>query len=50
MMKKIWEIVRANDKLIIITLEVFWIVVFLLDRIGSQGAVEGVPAFVYVNF
>ena len=41
--------VRANHKLIMLTFEVFWIVVFLLDRIGP-GVTGGVPQFVYVNF
>ena len=40
---------QKHRKLIILTFEVFWIVVFLLDRIGP-GATGGVPQFVYVNF
>ena len=44
-----WSAVRTNHKLIMLTVEVFWIVVFLLDRVG-QNATEGVPPFVYVNF
>lgn len=31
------------------TFEVFWLAIFLLDRIGSGGG-SGVPQFVYVNF
>ena len=49
MSKNAWMAVRTNHKLIMLTFEVFWIVVFLLDRIG-QTATGGVPQFVYVNF
>jgi hypothetical protein len=49
MITKVWVAVRAKRKLIMLTFEVFWIVVFLLDRIGSSTA-GGVPGFVYVNF
>jgi hypothetical protein len=49
MMTKIWMVVRANPKLILLTFEVFWIVVFLLDRI-AQSTTGGVPGFAYVNF
>lgn len=48
-MTKIWMVVRTNPKLILLTFEVFWIVVFLLDRIG-QSTTGGVPGFAYVNF
>ena len=33
----------------LVTFEVFWIIIFLLDRISSSGG-GGVPDFVYVNF
>jgi hypothetical protein len=49
MMKQIWTAVRVNFSIILITFEVFWIVVFLLDRV-SQASGGGVPQFVYVNF
>ena len=44
-----WTAVRTDYKLIMLTFELFWIAVFLLDRIG-QAATGGVPQFVYVNF
>jgi hypothetical protein len=49
MITNAWMAVRTNHKLIILTFEVFWIAVFLLDRIG-QRVTGGVPQFVYVNF
>jgi len=49
MIMKIWTAVRTNHKLIILTFEVFWIAVFLLDRVG-QSTEGGIPQFVYVNF
>jgi hypothetical protein len=36
-------------KLILLTFEAFWIIVFVLDRLSS-GQAGGMPAFVYVNF
>ena len=41
--------VRTHRKLLMLTFEVFWIAVFLLDRIG-RGTTGGLPGFVYVNF
>jgi hypothetical protein len=49
MMAKAAKAVQTNRKLVMLTFEVFWIVVFLLDRIG-QSTTGGVPQFVYVNF
>ena len=49
MIIKSWMAVRTDYKLIMLTFELFWIVVFLLDRIG-QATIGGVPQFVYVNF
>ena len=46
---KSWMALRTDYKLIMLTFELFWIVVFLLDRIG-QATNGGVPQFVYVNF
>ncbi len=46
---KSWMAVRTDYKLIMLTFELFWIVVFLLDRIG-HATTGGVPQFVYVNF
>lgn len=49
MINRLWTAVRANHGPIIVTFEIFWIVVFLLDRVGQAGG-SGVPQFVYVNF
>jgi hypothetical protein len=49
MISKIKNIFIHNKKIIILTFEIFWIVVFLLERIGSENVVE-IPQFVYVNF
>jgi len=46
---KSWMTLRTDYKLIMLTFELFWIVVFLLDRIGHV-TTGGVPQFVYVNF
>jgi len=39
----------GNYTLIAFTFQVFWIIVFLLNRMVT-GDVGGVPQFVYVNF
>ena len=44
-MGSIWE----NRKTIMITFEIFWIVIFLLNMLGDQAGSQ-VPQFVYVNF
>ncbi len=48
-MKKLRELWTENRRLIVITFELFWVIVFLLDHLG-RGAGGGVPQFVYVNF
>ena len=48
-MKNLWTLIVANWRPLLITFEIFWIVVFLLDRVGHNSA-GGVPQFVYVNF
>ena len=48
-MEPIRIVMRTHYKLAMLTFEVFWIIVFLLDRVG-RGADGGVPGFVYVNF
>ena len=48
-MKKLWSLIVANYPLVALTFQLFWIAVFLLERLG-QGAGGGVPQFVYVNF
>jgi hypothetical protein len=49
MISKFYNVVRSNYRLALLTFELFWIVVFLLDRVG-HGTGAGVPQFVYVNF
>jgi hypothetical protein len=48
MLRAIVDIVGRNRKLIILTFEIFWILVFILNRVA--GNVPDVPEFVYVNF
>ena len=48
-MQFIHHIFRTHGRLMLVTFEVFWIIIFLLDRISSSGG-SGVPDFVYVNF
>ena len=47
-MKSIYATLKQHGRLILLTFEVFWIVIFLLDRLNGAGG--GVPTFVYVNF
>jgi hypothetical protein len=49
MPSKIVKWFSSNKKLIIITFEIFWIAVFLLDRLMNMNSVE-IPQFIYVNF
>jgi hypothetical protein len=42
-----WTI--ANRKVIVITFELFWLVVFLLDRVSNVNSVE-IPQFIYERF
>lgn len=43
------RLIRENWKLIVLTFELFWIIVFIIDRITKANAVE-IPQFIYVNF
>lgn len=47
-MKLLRSLFQENSTLMLLSFEVFWIVVFLLDRLGGGGG--GIPQFVYVNF
>jgi len=40
---------RRNGKAIILAFEIFWILIFLLDRVSRFNAVD-IPQFIYVNF
>lgn len=42
-----WAI--ANRKIIVITFELFWLAVVLLDRVSNTNSVE-IPQFIYVSF
>jgi len=46
---KIKDYFTSNNKLILIVFEIFWIVVFMLDRVVSDSS-SGIPQFIYVNF
>ena len=48
MLTRLKDIIVSNRTLIILTFEVFWIVVFLLNRIANEAS--NIPEFVYVNF
>jgi hypothetical protein len=48
-MKDIWTAFKANHQLAVLTFEIFWIIVFLLDRLHGQAG-GSLPRFVYVNF
>ena len=49
MITRFWSAWLKRRKLILLTFEIFWIVVFTLERISSAGAGE-VPPFIYVAF
>ncbi len=49
MLLRIKNLFIHNKKLIILTFEIFWIVVFLLNRIANENLLE-IPQFIYVNF
>jgi hypothetical protein len=49
MITRVIGLIRSNRKLIILTFELFWILVFILDRAASVNTVE-IPQFIYVNF
>ncbi len=49
MMKSLRAWASANRRTIILTFEIFWIVIFLLDRVSNVNAVD-IPQFIYVNF
>jgi len=49
MFNKLKTIIIQNKTIIIITFEIFWITVFLVDRMTNSNAVD-IPQFIYVNF
>lgn len=48
-MKKIFKVLVEKKKVVMLSFEIFWIIVFLLDMIAAQSG-TGIPQFVYVNF
>jgi hypothetical protein len=48
-MTKLRQFFRENYRLMAFTFQIFWIIVFLLNRLSSNSG-GGVPNFVYVNF
>jgi hypothetical protein len=46
---KIKDTIGCNRKLIIITFEIFWIIVFVMDKVTNSNSVD-IPQFIYVNF
>ena len=48
-MKSINQFWQEHGGLILLTFEIFWVVVFLLDRVSGCGG-SAIPQFVYVNF
>ena len=48
-MRIMHEIWQKHGRAILFTFEVFWIVVFLLERVITGGGSD-IPQFVYVNF
>ena len=42
------DMLSAHGKTVLLTFEIFWIVIFLLERLGVTAT--GIPQFTYVNF
>jgi hypothetical protein len=49
MFARSWAWIKTNRRTIVLTFELFWILVFLLDRVRNVNAVD-IPQFIYVNF
>jgi len=46
---RIGQWLSENRKLIVMTFEIFWILVFLLEQVSNTNSVD-IPQFIYVNF
>jgi hypothetical protein len=46
---RIWRWFSAYRKLILMTFEIFWIIVFLLEQVANTNSAD-IPQFIYVNF
>jgi hypothetical protein len=49
MRQRILVWLNQNSKTIVLTFEIFWILVFLLDRVSGSHSAD-IPQFIYVNF
>lgn len=49
MILKIINLIIRNMHLIIITFEIFWIIIFILDKLSNKNSIR-IPEFIYVNF
>lgn len=49
MISRINGLLGAHAKPVLLTFEIFWVLIFLLERLGGQSA-SGIPQFIYVNF
>jgi hypothetical protein len=47
--KQIFSFIKLNKKLIMVTFEIFWLLVFMFDRLTSMSSVD-IPQFIYVQF
>jgi hypothetical protein len=45
---RLLSFLERNKNIIIITFELFWIIVFIMEKIGSDAS--EIPQFIYVNF
>jgi len=48
-MTRLLDHIRANFQTILVTIEIFWVIVFLLEAATKGGGAE-VTGFVYANF
>ena len=48
-MKNLLSLYVANRRIVILTFEIFWIAVFIIERLTSVKAGQ-IPQFQYVNF
>jgi hypothetical protein len=49
MENKVAHWLGSNNKIIYLTFEVFWIIIFILEMVTNENVVE-IPQFIYVNF
>lgn len=49
MTKMLGDILSTHGKAMLLTFELFWILVFVFDQVSGQSS-SGIPQFIYVNF